>query len=94
MESDLHEQLLEVAVESVGKEETLKSNIWIETKKIWIVAGPAILMRTSIFGVNVISQAFVGHIDSSELAAYSLVFTVILRFANSILVKKKKISFQ
>ncbi|GFQ05972.1 protein transparent testa 12 [Phtheirospermum japonicum] len=65
--------------------ETLKNKIWNETKKMWRVAGPSILMRFSTFGVSVISQAFVGHIGPTELAAYALVFTVILRFANSIL---------
>lgn len=87
MEGGINDKLLEIAVEKSGQEENLKNKIWSETKKIWIIAGPAILMRTSLFGINVISQAFIGHIGVTELAAYSLVFTVILRFANSILVK-------
>lgn len=89
MEGGINERLLKVAKanNNHGEEDTLKNKIWIETKKIWIVAGPAILMRSSTFGINVISQAFVGHIGTTELAAYSLVFTVIIRFANSILVK-------
>ncbi|KAK3205663.1 hypothetical protein Dsin_019709 [Dipteronia sinensis] len=63
----------------------LKEKLWIESKKMWIVAGPAIFTRFSTFGINVISQAFVGHIGSVELAAYSLVVTVFLRFANGVL---------
>lgn len=39
----------------------------------------------SMFGINVVSQAFIGHIGSTELAAYALVFTV-LRFSNGIFV--------
>ncbi|GFQ08682.1 protein transparent testa 12 [Phtheirospermum japonicum] len=78
MENDINKNLLEIS-------ETLKNKIWNETKKMWRVAGPSILMRFSTFGVSVISQAFVGHIGPTELAAYALVFTVILRFANSIL---------
>ena len=81
---------------SVGEEETriidgneelsLKRRVWIETKKIWVVAGPATFTRVATFGTNVISQAFVGHIGSTQLAAFSLVFTVLVRFANGILV--------
>ncbi|XP_048424140.1 protein DETOXIFICATION 21-like isoform X2 [Pyrus x bretschneideri] len=79
----------------VGEEETriidgdeelsLKRRVWIETKKMWVVAGPAIFTRVATFGTNVISQAFIGHIGSAQLAAFSLVFTVLVRFANGIL---------
>jgi MATE family multidrug resistance protein len=38
-----------------------------------VVAGPSIFTRFSSFGVRhrVISQAFVGHIGATELAAYA-----------------------
>jgi MATE family multidrug resistance protein len=36
--------------------------------------------------MNVITQAFVGHIGSTELAAYALVSTVLTRFVIGILV--------
>lgn len=65
----------------------LKNKVWRETKKMWVVAGPAIFTRVSTFGINVISQAFIGHIGSTQLAAFSLVFTVLVRFANGILVR-------
>lgn len=73
----------EELIEQEEKEE-LKERIWGESKKLWIVAGPAIFARFATFGVSVISQAFVGHIGSTQLAAYALVATVLLRFANSI----------
>ncbi|WOK96769.1 hypothetical protein Cni_G05476 [Canna indica] len=57
-----------------------------ENKKLWVVAGPSILTRFSSFGVTVISQAIVGHIGATELAAYAIVSTVFLRFANGVLV--------
>lgn len=57
-----------------------------EMKKLWIVAGPAIFSRFSVFGIFVISQAFVGHIGAVELAAYALSQTVLLRLANGVLV--------
>ncbi|CAA0837066.1 MATE efflux family protein [Striga hermonthica] len=82
MEGDTNENLLDT---HSNKENTLKNKIWTESKKMWLVAGPSILIRFSTFGISVISQAFVGHIGPTELAAYALVFTVILRFANSIL---------
>ncbi|KAL6905712.1 hypothetical protein ACP4OV_003313 [Aristida adscensionis] len=58
---------------------------WEENKKLWVVAGPSIFTRFSSFGVTVISQAFVGHIGATELAAYALVSTVLMRFSNGIL---------
>ena len=66
--------------------ETLGWRIWAESKKMWVVAGPAIFTRFSTFGVSVITQAFIGHVGSTELAAYALVFTVFVRFANGVLV--------
>ncbi|KAL3733212.1 hypothetical protein ACJRO7_022697 [Eucalyptus globulus] len=89
MEGEVTEELLKksVAVEvgDGGKDEPLKDRIWSETKKIWIVAAPATFTRFSTFGISIISQAFIGHIGSIELAAYSLVFTVLLRFAIGVL---------
>ncbi|KAK4484454.1 hypothetical protein RD792_007037 [Penstemon davidsonii] len=64
---------------------TLKNRIWMENKKLWVVAAPAIFTRFTTFGTGVISQAFIGHIGSKELAAFALVFTVFLRFAQGIL---------
>ncbi|CAA7389086.1 unnamed protein product [Spirodela intermedia] len=63
----------------------LMARVWEEEKELWVVAGPAIFTRFSTFGVSIISQAFMGHIGSTELAAYALVFTVVVRFANGIL---------
>lgn len=89
MDGEINEKLLggeTQAKESVDEEVTLKEKLWSESKKMWVVAGPAIFTRFSTFGINVISQAFVGHIGSTELAGYALVMTVIVRFANGILV--------
>ncbi|KAK1404565.1 Protein DETOXIFICATION [Heracleum sosnowskyi] len=69
----------------VDEERPLIHRIWTESKKMWIVAAPAIFTRFSTLGVNVISQAFIGHIGSTELAAFALVSTVLLRFAIGIL---------
>lgn len=85
MEGDLKQKLLRKPEEN-EEEETLGKRVWNETKLMWIVAAPAIFTRFSTFGIQVISQAFVGHIGSKELAAFALVFTVLIRFANGILV--------
>ncbi|KAJ0014436.1 hypothetical protein Pint_20796 [Pistacia integerrima] len=83
MEEEIQEKLLRQG--DVDEEVKLMDKVWIETKKIWIVAGPAIFTRFSTYGINLISQGFVGHIGPTELAAYSLVVTVLLRFSNGIL---------
>jgi MATE family multidrug resistance protein len=57
-----------------------------ENQKLWKVAGPSICTRFSGFGATIISQAFIGHIGPTELAAYALVSTVLMRFSNGILV--------
>ncbi|XVF42689.1 hypothetical protein PTKIN_Ptkin01aG0384800 [Pterospermum kingtungense] len=85
MEGDINQKLLTQAEKTEVGEEKLREKIWTETKKMWVVAGPAIFTRFSTFGVTVISQAFVGHIGPTELAAYSLCFTVLLRFGNGVL---------
>ncbi|KAH6819309.1 MATE efflux family protein [Perilla frutescens var. frutescens] len=76
MKGDLKENLLDVAQD----DSSLKNKIWSETKKLWIVAGPSILLPFSTFGIHAISQAFIGHIGTTELAAYALVFTVLFGF--------------
>ncbi|KAL8489102.1 hypothetical protein ACS0TY_025125 [Phlomoides rotata] len=67
------------------EEEDSKSKIWIENKKMWEVAGPAIFTRFSMFGLVIVTQAFVGHIGATELAALALVVTILIRFANGLL---------
>lgn len=39
---------------------SLKEKICKESKKVWVVAAPAIFNRFSTFGINVISQASLG----------------------------------
>lgn len=72
---------------SGGGEEELRlgRRLLEENRKLWAVAGPSICTRFSMFGVTVISQAFIGHIGPTELAAYALVSTVLMRFSNGIL---------
>ncbi|XP_065854679.1 protein DETOXIFICATION 23-like [Euphorbia lathyris] len=88
MEGEQTENLLANRdIEEIEEEEMkLKEKIWSETKKMWKIAGPAIFTRLSTFGISIITQAFIGRIGSIELAAYSLVGTVLLRFGNGVLI--------
>ncbi|KAH1105776.1 hypothetical protein J1N35_009544 [Gossypium stocksii] len=85
MEGDINQKLLTETTKNEEEEVQFKERLWTEIKKLWVVAGPAIFTRFSTFGVTVISQAFVGHIGPTELAAFSLCFTVLLRFGNGVL---------
>ncbi|KAL6858838.1 hypothetical protein ACP4OV_017840 [Aristida adscensionis] len=53
---------------------------WVESKKLWGIVGPAILQRIALFGINVVSQAFIGHLGDLELAAFSIAATVVAGF--------------
>ncbi|KAM3738545.1 hypothetical protein ACB098_09G138100 [Castanea mollissima] len=89
MEEHMNQKLLrevDAAGEiSVVDQVPLKDKVWSEMKKMWVVAVPAIFTRASAFGILVITQAFVGHIGSTVLAAYSFICTVFLQFAVGIL---------
>ncbi|KAH9316206.1 hypothetical protein KI387_024833, partial [Taxus chinensis] len=49
-----------------------------ESKKLWAIAGPAIFSRITMYGTNVVTQAFAGHLGELELAAISIASTVIV----------------
>ncbi|XP_062159043.1 protein DETOXIFICATION 27-like [Alnus glutinosa] len=58
----------------------LASRVWIETRKLWRIVGPAIISRVISYSMNVITQAFAGHLGEVELAAISIANTVIVGF--------------
>ncbi|XP_004299688.1 PREDICTED: protein TRANSPARENT TESTA 12-like [Fragaria vesca subsp. vesca] len=64
---------------------SLRLRVWIETKKLWRIVGPAIVARLASFSMNVITQAFAGHLGDNELAAFSIVNNVILGFSFGLL---------
>ncbi|OEL24206.1 Protein DETOXIFICATION 27 [Dichanthelium oligosanthes] len=51
-----------------------------ESKKLWVIVGPAIFTRTSNYSMNVIMQAFAGHLGDLELASVSFACTVLIGF--------------
>ncbi|KAK7279920.1 hypothetical protein RJT34_24981 [Clitoria ternatea] len=54
---------------------------WIETVKVWQIALPIIFNILCQYGVNSVTNIFVGHIGDLELSAMSLVNSVIGTFA-------------
>jgi MATE family multidrug resistance protein len=57
-----------------------------ESKKLWEIVGPAMFMRLVLYSLNIISQAFAGHIGDLELAAFSIANTVISGLSFGLLV--------
>ncbi|KAI3442802.1 Protein DETOXIFICATION (Multidrug and toxic compound extrusion protein) [Psidium guajava] len=59
---------------------SLRVRVWAETKKLWHIAGPAIFSRVAAYTMNIVTQAFAGHLGEVELAAMSIANTVIVGF--------------
>ncbi|XP_043707973.1 protein DETOXIFICATION 27-like isoform X2 [Telopea speciosissima] len=62
------------------EEENLGKRVWIESKLLWHIVGPAIFSRVSSYSMNVITQAFAGHLGDLELASLSIANNVIVGF--------------
>ncbi|PQQ20624.1 protein DETOXIFICATION 35 [Prunus yedoensis var. nudiflora] len=54
---------------------------WIETGKLWKMAGPAVITMLCMYGVNSAVVLFVGHLGTVELSAVSISLAVISTFA-------------
>ncbi|KAK4480140.1 hypothetical protein RD792_013198 [Penstemon davidsonii] len=67
-------------IEEDEQEQTLGERVWIESKKLWRVVGPAIFSRIASYSMFVITQAFAGHLGDLELAAMSIASNVVLGF--------------
>ncbi|KAK9949438.1 hypothetical protein M0R45_004960 [Rubus argutus] len=61
-------------------EQLLGRRVWIESKKLWHIVGPAIFSRVASYCMFVITQAFAGHLGDLELAAISIASNVIVGF--------------
>ncbi|KAL0404706.1 UNVERIFIED_CONTAM: protein DETOXIFICATION 24 [Sesamum radiatum] len=81
MGNSMQESLLSTAAE---ENSDLKGRIWEESKKIWRVALPSIISWVTSFGTIVVTQLFIGHISSVDLAGYALVQTITVRFVDGI----------
>lgn len=58
----------------------LATKVWIESKKLWLIVGPSIFSRVASFTMNVVTQAFAGHLGDVQLASISIANTVIVGF--------------
>lgn len=61
-------------------EQEFGKKLWIETKKLWHIVGPSIFSRVASFTMNVVTQAFAGHLGDVQLASISIANTVIVGF--------------
>ncbi|XP_058096964.1 protein DETOXIFICATION 27-like [Magnolia sinica] len=68
-----------------AKEGGLGKRSWMESKKLWHVAGPAVFSRICMYGTGVVTQAFAGHLGNIQLAAFSIAYTVVVGFAFGLL---------
>ncbi|XP_071924277.1 protein DETOXIFICATION 27-like isoform X2 [Coffea arabica] len=64
--------------ESLDETQSLVQEIWLENKKIWQIAGPSSFARVAMFSLTVITQSFAGHLGNRDLAAISIVTTVLI----------------
>ncbi|KAF1874810.1 hypothetical protein Lal_00007425 [Lupinus albus] len=60
------------------EKEGILGRIWVESKKLWNIAGPAIFNRVANYNMIIITQASAGHVGDLELAATSIAVNVIL----------------
>ncbi len=67
-------------------DQRLGRRVWIESKKLWHIVGPAIFSRVASYSMLVITQAFAGHLGELELAAISIANNVIVGFDFGLLV--------
>ena len=81
-EAQAQEPLLISASEQQLEEEANAGSVikqtWLESKKMWAIAGPSIFSRLALFSMTVITQAFAGHLSNLDLAAISIASTVII----------------
>ncbi|XP_016684108.2 protein DETOXIFICATION 27-like [Gossypium hirsutum] len=63
----------------MGKKD-LSTRLWIETKKLWVIVGPSIISPVASYSMNIITQAFAGHLGDVQLAAISIANTAIVGF--------------
>ncbi|KAK8586664.1 hypothetical protein V6N13_085691 [Hibiscus sabdariffa] len=66
--------------EKDDRNQSLTTRVWIESKKLWQIVGPAIFSRLASYSMLVITQAFAGHLGDLELAAISIANNVIVGF--------------
>jgi multidrug resistance protein, MATE family len=69
------------------KQQQLAARVWEESRKLWDIVAPAIFSRVVTYSMNVITQAFAGHLGDLELAAISIANTVVVGFNFGLMVR-------
>ncbi|WOH02698.1 hypothetical protein DCAR_0522087 [Daucus carota subsp. sativus] len=80
---NLTESLLGEEARSVGEVGIKWTSVELwkeESKKLWHIAGPSIFTRVTSYSMNIVTQAFAGHLGDLELASISIGNTVVLGF--------------
>ncbi|GMJ04014.1 hypothetical protein like AT5G65380 [Hibiscus trionum] len=62
------------------RNQAITERVWVESKKLWQIVGPAMFSRLASYSMLVITQAFAGHLGDLELAAISIANNVIVGF--------------
>ncbi|XP_042463935.1 protein DETOXIFICATION 20-like [Zingiber officinale] len=73
-------------VEEVAGGESLVSQVLEESKKLWRIGGPAVIIRLSTFGSFIVTQSYIGYCGETELASYALVLSLVVRLCHGIMV--------
>lgn len=60
--------------------------VWVESNKLWRIAGPAILSLVAAYSTNIAIQAFGGRLGDVQLAAISVANNIIFGFSFGLLV--------
>ncbi|KAG2542875.1 protein DETOXIFICATION 27-like [Panicum virgatum] len=77
LHADVRKEERQVAAVGTGD---LGRRVWEESRKLWVIVAPAIFSRVVTYSMNVITQAFAGHLGDLELAAISIANTVVVGF--------------
>ncbi|XP_066385473.1 uncharacterized protein [Miscanthus floridulus] len=72
-----------------GKPQQLRARVWEESRKLWDIVAPAIFSRVVTYSMNVITQAFAGHLGDLELAAISIANTVVVGFNFGLMTRRR-----
>ncbi|PON55424.1 Multi antimicrobial extrusion protein [Trema orientale] len=77
---DLNERLIVDRAEDQDTHQHLWPRLLTESNKLWRIVGPAIFSRVAGYSMNIITQAFAGHLGEVELASISIANTVVVGF--------------
>ncbi|KAK9119813.1 hypothetical protein Scep_017906 [Stephania cephalantha] len=74
----------EIDIEPIRSPTDFFREFWVECKKLWVLAAPAVFTSLSRYSIGAVTQAFAGHLGNIELAAVSIANSVIGGFTMGI----------